>query len=169
MICDEDSELALNRQLCFALYAASRAMTKAYQPMLQDLGITYPQYLVLMVLWEWAREDENCEVEKDGKDNERSLGALGQRLMLDSGTLTPLLKRMQEHGLVERKRAPWDERVTLVAATSAGLALKPRAKQWVQQNIQNSAITRTEVKQLHGDLWQFLNKLEGSNPIGTAK
>ncbi|WP_319004706.1 MarR family winged helix-turn-helix transcriptional regulator [Microbulbifer variabilis] len=164
MICDDDSELALNRQLCFALYAASRAMTKAYQPMLQDLGITYPQYLVLMVLWEWASEDEEGPAESAGNSNDRSLGALGQRLMLDSGTLTPLLKRMQQHGLVERSRAPWDERVTLVAATSAGLALKPRAKQWVQKNLQGSNITRVEVKQLHGDLWQFLHKLDDTSP-----
>ncbi|WP_444921015.1 MarR family winged helix-turn-helix transcriptional regulator [Microbulbifer sp. CnH-101-G] len=169
MICDDDSELALNRQLCFALYAASRAMTKAYQPMLQDLGITYPQYLVLMVLWEWASKNEKGADEDAVSNADRSVGALGQRLMLDSGTLTPLLKRMQQHGLVERSRAPWDERVTLIAATSAGLALKPRAKQWVQQNLQGSNITRAEVKQLHSDLWQFLHKLEDNNPKVPAK
>ncbi|WP_299580295.1 MarR family transcriptional regulator [uncultured Microbulbifer sp.] len=162
MICDDDSELALNRQLCFALYAASRAMTKAYQPMLRDLGITYPQYLVLMVLWEWVGENGH----ESGSSDDRSLGALGQRLMLDSGTLTPLLKRMEQRGLVERARAPWDERITLINATAIGLALKPRAKQWVQQHMQGSAISRAEVEQLHGDIWHFLRKLEAVKPHG---
>ncbi|MFA0811232.1 MarR family winged helix-turn-helix transcriptional regulator [Microbulbifer epialgicus] len=153
VVCDDDSdELALNRQLCFALYAASRAMTKAYQPMLKDLNITYPQYLVLMVLWEWAQKGDEAEKNK-------SLGALGQRLMLDSGTLTPLLKRMEQRGLVRRRRASWDERVTLVEATDSAMALKPRARTWVQQQLQLSSITRAEVVELHGDLWHFLQKL----------
>ncbi|BBM00657.1 MarR family winged helix-turn-helix transcriptional regulator [Microbulbifer sp. GL-2] len=154
MICDDDSaELALNRQLCFALYAASRAMTKVYQPMLKDLDITYPQYLVLMVLWEWAMEGEESH-------QEHSLGALGQRLMLDSGTLTPLLKRMEKRGLVERCRSPSDERVSLIKATSAALELKPRARAWVQRRLDQSSISRSDVERLHGDLWRFLHKLE---------
>lgn len=166
MICDDDSaELALNRQLCFALYAASRAMIKAYQPMLKDLEITYPQYLVLIVLWEWAQEGgEDRENRED-----RSLGALGQRLMLDSGTLTPLLKRMEQRGLVHRSRAPWDERVTLVVVTSAAQDLKPRAREWVRQRLGNSSISRAEVEQLHGDLWQFLHKLEGAPSVQADK
>ncbi|MFC6634595.1 MarR family winged helix-turn-helix transcriptional regulator [Microbulbifer taiwanensis] len=150
-VCDDDGDsLALNRQLCFALYAASRAMTRAYGPMLQDLGITYPQYLVLMVLWEW---------DQLSGDADASVGALGQRLMLDSGTLTPLLKRMEQRGLVLRRRALQDERVTLVAITDAGRALKPRARDWVTRQLEASTISRAEVERLHGQLWQFLHKL----------
>ncbi|WP_445365495.1 MarR family winged helix-turn-helix transcriptional regulator [Microbulbifer sp. ANSA001] len=163
VVCDDDSiELALNRQLCFALYAASRAMTRAYQPMLKDLDITYPQYLVLMVLWEWAAEG-------DQSHKDRSLGALGQRLMLDSGTLTPLLKRMEQRGLVQRYRASWDERVTLLSATEVALDLKPRARAWVRQRIDQSSISRSEVEQLHGDLWQFLNKLGSETASSPTK
>ncbi len=148
--CSNDGPLALNRQLCFALYAASRAMTRAYGPMLQDLGITYPQYLVLLVLWEWDQLEEGADT---------SVGALGQRLMLDSGTLTPLLKRMEQRGLVARRRAPRDERVTLVEITDAGRALKPRAQAWVEQQLDASAVSQEEVEQLHRQLWQFLEKL----------
>lgn len=154
-ICDHDNgALALNRQLCFALYAASRAMTRAYQPMLQDLGITYPQYLVLLVLWEWDQQEV-----RDGADN--SVGALGGRLMLDSGTLTPLLKRMEQRGLVMRRRAAWDERVTLVEVTDAGRELKPRAQDWVVRQLDTSPVSPREVEQLRGQLWTFLAKLGG--------
>ncbi|WP_444929641.1 MarR family winged helix-turn-helix transcriptional regulator [Microbulbifer sp. SSSA002] len=158
VVCDGDAdELALNRQLCFALYAASRAMTRAYQPMLKDLGITYPQYLVLMVLWEWASAKAPAE-------EAHSVSALGQRLMLDSGTLTPLLKRMEQNALVQRRRSSLDERITLITATEAGLALKPRARAWVTSQLDNSRISRSEVEQLRGDLWQFLHKLTDSAP-----
>ncbi|WP_444918964.1 MarR family winged helix-turn-helix transcriptional regulator [Microbulbifer sp. JMSA003] len=158
VVCDDDSgELALNRQLCFALYAASRAMTRAYQPMLKELGITYPQYLVLMVLWEWANT-------KAPSEEEQSVSALGQRLMLDSGTLTPLLKRMEQNGLVKRRRSNLDERITLITVTEEGLTLKPRAREWVTAQLDNSRISRSEVEQLHGDLWQFLHKLTDTTP-----
>lgn len=153
-LCEDGGPLALNRQLCFALYAASRAVTRAYQPMLQDLGITYPQYLVLLVLWERDTEE--------GGDAGTSVGALGERLMLDSGTLTPLLKRMEQRGLLERRRAFRDERVTLVSITDAGHALEPRARAWVEQQLDASAVSRQEVEQLHRQLWQFLKKLGAS-------
>lgn len=104
--------LLLDNQLCFALYAASRAMVQAYQPLLEPLGLTYPQYLVLMVLW----EEEGIPVKR-----------LGQRLQLDSGTLSPVLKRMEAAGLVTRTRASADERVVLVGLTDAGRALEDRA------------------------------------------
>lgn len=103
----------LDDQLCFALYAASRAFTRAYQPLLGPLGLTYPQYLVLLVLWD-----------EDGP----SVRELGDRLGLDSGTLTPLLKRMEEAGLVARTRDPEDERVVRVTLTRAGRALEARAR-----------------------------------------
>ncbi len=104
--------LALDRQLCFALYSASLAMTKAYKPLLGPLGLTYPQYLAMLVLWEG-----------DGL----AVSALGERLALDSGTLTPLLKRLEALGLVQRLRDATDERRVLLRLTAAGLALKARA------------------------------------------
>ena len=104
--------LALDSQLCFALYAASLAMTKLYKPLLQPLGLTYPQYLVMLVLWE-----------ADGI----TVSQLGERLALDSGTLTPLLKRLQSAALVQRLRDAADERRVLLQLTPAGRALKQRA------------------------------------------
>lgn len=109
-----DLSLRLQDQLCFALYAASRAMTRAYAPLLEPLGLTYPQYLTLLVLWE-----------EDGA----SVKQLGERLALDSGTLTPLLKRMEQQGLVERRRGTEDERVVHIFLTAAGRALKAKARQ----------------------------------------
>lgn len=103
----------LDEQLCFALYSASRALTRAYAPLLEPLGLTYPQYLVLLVLWE-----------RDGVPVKQ----LGERLALDSGTLTPLLKRLAAQGLVERRRGEDDERVVRIHLTSAGRALRSRAR-----------------------------------------
>lgn len=104
--------LKLDNQLCFAVYAASLAMTKAYKPLLGALGLTYPQYLVLLVLWE--------------QDN-RPVTELGERLFLDSGTLTPLLKRMEAAGWVQRQRSTQDERKVHIVLTPAGLALRDQA------------------------------------------
>lgn len=146
---DGGNSLALDRQLCFALYAASRAVTRAYQPMLKTLGITYPQYLAMLVLWEWDEAGEE----------DASVGALGQRLMLDSGTLTPLLKRLQLQGLVERRCALWDERVTLLALTEAGRALRPRARAWVEQALERSPLAGAEREQLRSQLWKLLEEL----------
>ena len=107
------ASLRLDDQLCFALYAASRALTRAYAPLLEPLGVTYPQYLALLVLWE-----------ADGP----SVNALGARLQLDSGTLTPLLKRLERDGLVERRRGSDDERVVRIFLTRKGRALEARAR-----------------------------------------
>jgi MarR family transcriptional regulator, organic hydroperoxide resistance regulator len=107
-----DDTLKLDAQLCFLLYTATRAVTQAYGPLLGPLGLTYPQYLVMLVLWE-----------QDGV----SVGHLGQRLYLDSGTLTPLLKRMEAQGLVERRRSREDERVVEIHLSPAGRALRERA------------------------------------------
>jgi len=104
--------LLLDNQLCFALYSASLAMTKLYKPLLETLEVTYPQYLVMLVLWE-----------QDGL----TVSALGNRLSLDSGTLTPLLKRMEQAGLLVRTRAHEDERRVLVTLTTAGSRLKAKA------------------------------------------
>ena len=104
--------LKLDNQLCFAVYAASLAMTKAYKPLLGALGLTYPQYLVLLVLWE---------------QDDRPVTELGERLFLDSGTLTPLLKRMEAAGWVQRQRSTQDERKVHIVLTPAGLALRDQA------------------------------------------
>jgi DNA-binding MarR family transcriptional regulator len=104
--------LALDKQLCFALYAASLAMTKAYKPLLAPLGLTYPQYLVMLVLWE-----------ADGL----TVSQLGERLTLDSGTLTPLLKRLEALALVQRQRDTSDERRVLLRLRPAGRALRAHA------------------------------------------
>ncbi|TCP10067.1 MarR family winged helix-turn-helix transcriptional regulator [Caldimonas thermodepolymerans] len=111
-ISSDDALLQLDHQLCFALYATSLAMTKLYKPLLDRLGLTYPQYLVMLVLWE-----------QDGL----SVGALGERLFLDSGTLTPLLKRMEAAGWLVRARAKDDERRVVVSLTPEGRALRARA------------------------------------------
>ena len=104
--------LALDDQLCFALYAASRAVTARYRPMLEAIGLTYPQYLVMLLLWE--------------NDNQ-TVGQLGARLALDSGTLSPLLKRLTAAGLVTRHRRVEDERSVSIALTDAGRALHAKA------------------------------------------
>ncbi|MGQ3013806.1 MAG: MarR family winged helix-turn-helix transcriptional regulator [Flavobacteriales bacterium] len=105
--------LALSNQLCFRAYALSRHITAMYQPLLKKLGLTYPQYLVMLVLWE---------------NDAISVKQMGEQLMLDSGTLTPLLKRMEEAGLLQRKRSAEDERVVHIRLTDTGQELKTKAK-----------------------------------------
>jgi DNA-binding MarR family transcriptional regulator len=104
--------LLLDNQLCFALYSASLAMTKLYKPLLDELGLTYPQYLVMLVLWE---------------DAGLTVSEIGKRLYLDSGTLTPLLKRLEAGALIARLRDTADERQVRISLTAAGRALKTRA------------------------------------------
>ncbi|MCP1647751.1 MarR family winged helix-turn-helix transcriptional regulator [Pseudomonas nitroreducens] len=110
------SELQLDNQLCFRLYAVSRAVIRGYRPMLEALGLTYPQYLAMLVLWEWQAEPPE----------QPSVKALGERLMLDSGTLTPLLKRLEQLGLVQRRRAQHDEREVHLGLTAQGAALRDK-------------------------------------------
>ncbi|ACM31957.1 MarR family winged helix-turn-helix transcriptional regulator [[Acidovorax] ebreus] len=106
-------ELLLDNQLCFALYSASLAMTKLYKPLLDTLGLTYPQYLVMLALWE-----------RDGL----TVSELGERLFLDSGTLTPLLKRLESAGLLARLRDVQDERRVRITLTGQGRALRDGAQ-----------------------------------------
>ena len=107
------NDLAVRRQLCFALYSASRAATSLYRPILDELGLTYPQYLVMLALWERAP---------------RTVRELGDELNLDSGTLSPLLKRLESAGLVARQRSAADERVVHVRLRPAGAELRRRAE-----------------------------------------
>ena len=104
--------LQLDNQMCFALYSTSLAMTKLYKPLLEELGLTYPQYLAMLVLWE-----------RDGL----MVSELGERLYLDSGTLTPLLKRLEASGYISRLRAVDDERRVLITLTASGRKLKAQA------------------------------------------
>jgi MarR family transcriptional regulator, organic hydroperoxide resistance regulator len=108
-----DAWLTLDKQLCFALYSASLAMTKVYKPLLAPLGLTYPQYLVMLALWE-----------ADGQ----GVGELGDKLALDSGTLTPLLKRLEAQGRVCRERDAADERRVIIRLTAEGRQLKAAAR-----------------------------------------
>lgn len=107
-----EDPLLLDRQVCFPLYAATNLLGRLYAPVLAQLGLTYPQYLVMLVLWE---------------QQPQTVGSLGRKLYLDSGTLTPLLKRMEGAGLVTRTRDPDDERRVLVALTEHGKALREKA------------------------------------------
>lgn len=109
---NKDQVLKLDNQLCFAIYACSREITALYRPLLDRFGITYPQYLALLVLWE---------------DGVSTVKQLGERLYLDSGTLTPMLKRMESLGLVTRQRAQDDERKVMVMLTDKGKALEKEA------------------------------------------
>ncbi|CAO3443880.1 MarR family winged helix-turn-helix transcriptional regulator [Azospirillum largimobile] len=113
MTADRNDPLLLSNQACFALYSANLAMTRVYRPLLESLGLTYPQYLAMLLLWE-----------EDGQ----SMKALGERLGLDSGTLTPLLKRMEGQGLVTRARDPQDERLVRIRLTPDGAALRGKAE-----------------------------------------
>ena len=107
-------ELLLDNQLCFALYSASLAMTKVYKPLLESLDLTYPQYLVLLVLWE---------------QDDLPVSRIGERLFLDSGTLTPLLKRLESAGWVQRNRDSADERRVRITLTPQGRALQQQARE----------------------------------------
>ena len=125
--------LKLANQLCFPLYSLSKAITNRYRPLLQPLGLTYPQYLVMLVLWE---------------DHPLSVNEIGARLQLDSGTLTPLLKRLESQQLVTRRRDSNDERRVLIYLTEAGQALQERAKDIPLQMAACIAATPEEIASL---------------------
>jgi MarR family transcriptional regulator, organic hydroperoxide resistance regulator len=146
--------VALDDQLCFALYAASRAVTARYRPMLDQLGVTYPQYLVLMLLWE-----------EDGQ----TVGQLGQRLALDSGTLSPLLKRLTSAGLVTRHRRADDERSVSVRLTDAGRALEGPACAISAQMIDALALDRSEFAELKGQLRTITDRVSETRADASAR
>jgi DNA-binding MarR family transcriptional regulator len=139
-----DEALHLDNQLCFALYSASLAMTKLYKPLLDELGLTYPQYLAMLALWQ-----------EDGL----SVSSLGERLRLDSGTLTPLLKRLEAAGLVSRLRAVDDERRVHVSLTTAGRRLRARAEKIPGCVLEASGCTVPDVVQLTRELQDLRDRL----------
>jgi len=136
--------LQLERQLCFALYSSSLAMTKLYKPLLEPLGLTYPQYLVMLVLWEG-----------DGL----TVSDIGQRLHLDSGTLTPLLKRLEAAGLVQRLRDTADERRVLLRLTPAGRQLKSEARHVPQSVAQAAGCGISELTELTRRLGELRDRI----------
>ena len=137
----EKDPLLLENQLCFPLYAASREVVKQYTPYLKPLGITYTQYITLMVLWE---------------EKKIRVGDLGKRLFLDTGTLTPLLKKMEEAGLVKRTRSQGDERVVDVEITDEGMRLKKKAREIPGKMSSCLNISREEATILYQELYKIL-------------
>ena len=133
----EGDPLSLDNQLCFSLYAAAHAIKKAYRPLLDELGLTYPQYLVLIVLW---------------KTDGLKVSDIGSRLSLDSGTLTPVLKRLENAGLVTRARRAHDEREVEISLTEAGRALRERAVGVRCQIVQQLGMDEAEIASLRGEL-----------------
>ncbi|MFF7974079.1 MarR family transcriptional regulator [Streptomyces sp. NPDC007905] len=139
--------LLLGDQLCFALYAAQRAVTAAYRPLLDDLGLTYPQYLVLLVLWERG---------------ETSVKELAGALRLDYGTVSPLLKRLEGAGLVRRERAADDERSVLVACTGRGEQLRERAARVPGALLTTTGLDAPEVERLRAELWKLTERADAA-------
>lgn len=136
--------LRLDNQVCFALYSASLAMTKLYKPLLDDIGLTYPQYLVMLVLWE-----------QDGI----TVSELGERLYLDSGTLTPLLKRLEASGHIRRARDAQDERRVRIALTAQGLGLRDQAERIPHCVLESSQCTLPELVALTSQLKNLRERL----------
>ncbi len=141
----DSTTLHLDNQLCFALYSTSLTMTRVYQPLLRKLKVTYPQYLVLLVLWE---------------HDERTVSALGEKLFLDSGTLTPLLKRLESVNYVRRERDANDERRVIVSLTPAGRALRQRAQALHDQVACSTRCSATERASLTRQLGRLRNMLK---------
>ncbi|WP_421860549.1 MarR family winged helix-turn-helix transcriptional regulator [Marinobacter salarius] len=153
---DEDDVLALDNQLCFALYAANRAITARYRPLLAELNLTYPQYLVMLVLWEAGENGQTVRVSD-----------LGKRLRLDSGTLTPLLKRLAERDLVTRLRDTTDERVVTVAPTEKGSAMRQQARDIPGRLLCGTGIDQERIVELREELRSVLSLLvAGEAPSG---
>ncbi len=138
-----DELLRLDRQLCFPLYACSRKVVNLYTPFLKPLGITYTQYIVMLVLWE--------------KDNIK-VGTLCERLYLDNGTVTPLLKKLEEKGYIHRERDTVDERVVYIKLTDAGRKLKEQAREIPVKVGSCLSLTQEEAAQLYTILYQVMNQ-----------
>lgn len=148
---DLNALLKLDNQFCFALYALSRKVTAEYRPLLEAIGLTYPQYLVMLVLWE-AQGDASPEA-----FGGVPVKFVGQRLMLDSGTLTPLLKRLEAAGLLQRQRSGQDEREVRIRLTGAGLALREQARSIPLQMLCNSGLPVDRIAALQQELRLLLD------------
>ena len=141
----DSTRLQLDQQLCFALHSTSRLVIRKYHAVLEALGLTYPQYLVMLVLWEW--EEANFATP--------NYLALGKRLDLDSGTLTPLLNRMEASGLITRKTPAHDKRERYIKLTRSGKALKRRARRVPLALLEESPVSLREISELRDALFRF--------------
>tara|TARA_B110000027_G_scaffold55877_1_gene60547 strand:- start:56 stop:508 length:453 start_codon:yes stop_codon:yes gene_type:complete len=147
----DDKALQLSNQVCFPIYSASRLITRAYKPYLDEMGITYPQYLVLMVLW----ESDNVSVNQ-----------ITQKLLLNTNTVSPLLKRMEKLELIERNRSIEDERIVIVQLTEKGKLLKGQAKPIPENLLKimlNENINLSEILQLKEMLNEWIEILSENN------
>jgi DNA-binding MarR family transcriptional regulator len=142
--------LDLDSQTCFKLYAASRAVIRAYKPMLDQLGLTYPQYLAMLVLWEW----------QERAPQQPTVKALGVRLALDSGTLTPLLKRLEQLQLVQRQRSARDEREVHLSLSPAGLALRDQVAPLKARLLCDSGVDLDRLSDLRNGLDHLLGQIK---------
>ena len=139
-----DQLLRLDNQICFAVYSAAHAFNRVYKPLLDRLGLTYPQYLVMLALWE-----------RDGV----ALKEVGERLFLDSGTLTPLLKRLEAAGLVKRNRSTEDERQVRIALTAQGQALKEKARSVPLSILDASSCSVAELSAVRNEIVALRDRL----------
>jgi MarR family transcriptional regulator, organic hydroperoxide resistance regulator len=142
-----DLPLLLGSQLCFAIYSTAHAFNRVYKPLLDRLGLTYPQYLVMLVLWE-----------RDGV----TVKDIGERLFLDSGTLTPMLKRLETAELIKRSRSTEDERQVLIALTSKGQALRDKAKAVPQAILAASDCSVGELSAMKNELVALRDRLNAA-------
>jgi DNA-binding MarR family transcriptional regulator len=140
-------DVELDELMCFALYSASRTMINAYRPLLDEVGLTYPQYLVLLVLWQHGPQP---------------VGELGRLLRLDSGTLSPLVKRLASAGLVSRDRRADDERSVLVSLTGAGRELEARARDIPYRAACGFDMSAEEIRRMHADLRRFTDTVDAA-------
>ena len=153
--------LSVDRQLCFALYSASRAMTAAYRPVLTEMNLTYPQYLVLLVLWEAATDTTS--------EGRVTVGQLGERLQLDSGTLSPLLKRLEANGFVRRERSRDDERLVEVTLTESGRSLESRAQCIPERLFASTGMTEQDAADLRDAVRRLTDALTASPDVPHAR
>ena len=144
---DPCESLLLDNQLCFAMHSTSLLMTKVYKPLLQAIGLTYPQYLAMMVLWE---------------EDELTVSEISSRLLTDPGSMTPLLKRLEAEGLLSRTRSREDERVVVVELTAAGRALQDRAMGIPHCILGASGLELDQLRKLQGDLIALRANLQAS-------
>ncbi|WP_245801998.1 MarR family winged helix-turn-helix transcriptional regulator [Fictibacillus arsenicus] len=145
-IMEDQNPLLLESQICFKIYTLEREITKLYRNLLEDLDMTYPQYLVMLLLWE-----------KDAM----TVKEIGKRLFLDSGTLTPMLKRMEVNGIIERKRSAKDERSVIISLTNKGKELKEKAECIPSKLVEDISMDNAELTILNKTLTNMLYRLQG--------
>lgn len=141
----DQENLFLGNQLCFPIYATSRLITRKYKPYLDEIGLTYPQYLVLLVLWE--------------KDTQK-VSAIGDKLLLNTNTITPLLLKLKEKGLIQKTRSLSDDRVKMIRLTEKGKKLKAKASEIPEKMAGSSNIPLKEMELIRKKMWEMLNFLE---------